>query len=304
MTENEGYWTEIALRVKQGAYEFAADQLQEMTGNAVSIEPPIEALGPDEGYLLDQKAPWTIKGYVRGGVPQDARDELRRLLDAAGLVDVIEGEIGFEAIKEEDWAEAWKAHYDIEKVGKLLVRPAWREYEAQPGDVVITLDPGMAFGTGQHPTTRMCMQALQDRMHSGDYVLDLGSGSGILAIAAIALGASSVLATDTEEQAVSSTTSNVALNAMEDRIETRPGSIDAVGDNDAFDCIMANINAAAVTSLAQAMADKLKPGGWLAAGGVIAEREPGARSALEAAGLRIEETLATGDWRTFIAYKP
>lgn len=304
MTETDAFWTEIVVYVRPEASEWAAEVLQDITGNAVSIEPPIQSLGPDEGYLLDDTAPLKLNAYVRGEVTPAARTELRQQLEQAGLGEAIAGELEYGTIREEDWAEAWKTYYDIEVVGHLVVRPAWREYTPQPDDVVITLDPGMAFGTGQHPTTRMCMQALQDRMQPGDVVLDLGSGSGILAIAAIALGAKWVLATDTEEQAVSSTISNVALNAMQDRIETRPGSIEAVGNDAPFDCIMANINAAAITALARPMAEVLKPGGWLAAGGVIAEREAGAREALEAAGLRIEETKKTGDWRTFIAYRP
>jgi ribosomal protein L11 methyltransferase len=149
----------------------------------------------------------------------------------------------------------------------------------------------------------MCLQSLQDRMQPSAYVLDLGSGSGILAIAAVALGASRCLATDTEEQAVKMTIENVAHNGMSDRIETRAGSIEAVGEDGPFDCIMANINAAAVAALAADVAVQLKPGGWLAAGGVINERESLARAALEAVGLSIEEVMASGDWRTFIAHR-
>jgi ribosomal protein L11 methyltransferase len=290
----------LSVRVQPGSVEFAADLLQELTGNGVTIEPPIQALGPDEGYVLDEAAPVRIVAYVRGTLTEDERAAYREAFEAAGLTGAISDSFAWGTIREEDWAENWKQHYDIERVGRLVVRPAWREYEPRPGDVVISLDPGMAFGTGQHPTTRMCLAAMQERGPLSR-VLDLGCGSGILAIAAIALGAESVLATDTEDQAVSATIANVALNGMQDRIETRAGSIDVVQNEGPFDCILANINAAAVTALAAAMAAEMKPGGWLAAGGVIAEREAGARAALEAAGMRIEETMATGDWRTFIA---
>jgi ribosomal protein L11 methyltransferase len=302
MAGEASFWTEVTLRVDQQHSELVTDLLQDFTGRGVTIEPPIQALGPDEGYVLDAQAPDVLKAYVYGPVTDARRTELTRLLDQAGLSTAVVGEPLWTTVREEDWAEAWKAHYDIEKVGRVVVRPLWRDYDAQPGDVVINLDPGMAFGTGQHPTTRMCLQALQDRMHSGDYVLDLGSGSGILAIAAVALGAQSVLAVDTEEQAVKMTRENVGHNGMSDRIETREGSIEAVAADGPFDIILANINAAAVASLAGDMASRLKPGGWLAAGGVIEEREGLAREALQAAGLRIEATMASGDWRTFIAY--
>jgi ribosomal protein L11 methyltransferase len=303
MSGNASVWTELSLRVRKEASEFVADLLQQLTGNGVTTEPPIQALGPDEGYVLEPDAPDLLKAYVYGPMSETRRTDLLAAIDAAGYGESIAGEPVWNTVRDEDWAEAWKAHYDIETIGRVVVRPLWREYAPKPGDVVISLDPGMAFGTGQHPTTRMCIQALQDRMQPGDYVLDLGSGSGILAIAAVALGASRCLATDTEEQAVKMTVENIGHNGMSDRIETRAGSIEAVGADGPFDCIVANINAAAIAALAGAMAAQLKPGGWLTAGGIINEREALARDALEAAGLRVEQTMASGDWRTFIAYR-
>lgn len=302
MTSESG-WTELALRVRPQACEDVADFLQELTGRGVTIEPPIEALGPDEGYTLDASAPVRLLAYWQGGVSADEKSAVMRELRDAGLADAVVGAAAWQSIREEDWAETWKEHYDIERVGRLVVRPAWREYAAAPGEVVISLDPGMAFGTGQHPTTRMCMQAIQDVLQPGDYVLDLGSGSGILAIAAVALGAGSVLATDTEEMAVKASEENAALNGMQGQITVREGSIEAVGDDGPFDVILANINAAAVTALAPQMAREMKPGAWLFAGGVIAEREAGVAEALRAAGLRIERVMAEGDWRTFVARK-
>jgi ribosomal protein L11 methyltransferase len=162
----------------------------------------------------------------------------------------------------------------------------------------------MAFGTGQHPTTRMCLQALQDLMKPGDYVLDLGAGSGILAIAAVALGSGPVVATDTEEQAVASALANARLNGMESQILVLAGSIDAIGDAGPFDFVLANINAATIIALSRQLAAAMKPGAPLAAGGVIAEREPAVRAALEDAGLKVERVLQEGDWRTFIARRP
>jgi ribosomal protein L11 methyltransferase len=300
---NESGWTELSLRVQPEAGEQVADLLQEITDRGVTIEPPIEALGPDEGYTLDESAPLRLLAYFQGALSEAQRDEVQHELSVAGLDADVVGGLVWGTIREEDWAETWKEHYDIERVGKLVVRPAWREYTAAPGEVMISLDPGMAFGTGQHPTTRMCMQGIQDVMRPGDYVLDLGSGSGILAIAAIAFGAESVLATDTEEQAVKASIENAALNGMQDKIVVREGSMKAVGADGPFDLVLANINAAAVSALASAMAAKMKPGAWLLAGGVIAEKEAGARAALEGAGLRIERVMSEGDWRTFAAQR-
>jgi ribosomal protein L11 methyltransferase len=300
---NEAGWTELALWVRPEACEDVADVLQELTGRGVTIEPPIEALGPDEGYTLDESAPLRLLAYWQGVLSQAEQVGVMTELREAGFGDAVVGAPAWGSIREEDWAETWKEHYDVEHVGRLAVRPAWREYTAAPGEVVISLDPGMAFGTGQHATTRMCMQGIQDVMQPGDYVLDLGSGSGILAIAAVAFGASAVLATDTEEQAVKATIENAALNGMQGEITVREGSIEAVGDDGPFDLVLANINAAAVTALAVPMAREMKPGAWLFAGGVIAEKEAGVHEALRAAGLRIERVMAEGDWRTFVARK-
>ncbi|HEY4685740.1 MAG TPA: 50S ribosomal protein L11 methyltransferase, partial [Dehalococcoidia bacterium] len=225
----DALWTELSLLVRPEAVEAVAELLQELTGNGVSIEPAIQALGPDEGYVLDESATQTLHAYVYGPVAATRRRAVRAQLRRAGLVGAVEGSLRWRTLRDEDWAEAWKAHYDIERVGRIVVRPAWREYAARPGEVVVSLDPGMAFGTGQHATTRMCLAALQEQRtrnkEQGESVLDLGCGSGILAIAAVALGAGRVVAVDTEEQAVAATRSNAALNGVAGRIEVRQGSI-------------------------------------------------------------------------------
>ena len=303
MPNDDSYWTELSIHVMPAVSDIAAEVLQDVTGNGVTILPPVVGLGADEGYIIDPNAPDLLHAYVFGPVTDERRVEILDSLDNAGLKEAIRGEATWGTVRDEDWAEKYKEFYDIEKIGRVVIRPLWREYTAEPGDVVVDMDPGMAFGTGQHPTTRMCIQSLQDRMRPGDYVLDLGSGSGILAIAAIALGASRCIATDTEDQAVQMTGENVEHNGMTDRVETRSGSIEAVGNDGPFDCVMANINATWISTLAKDIAAQLKPGGWVAAAGIIDERADLARDALEAAGLRIDETMAIGEWRTFIASK-
>jgi ribosomal protein L11 methyltransferase len=308
----EGVWTELALRVRPEGVEAVAEALQEITGAGVTIEPPIQALGPDEGYVLDAEAPLTLRAYLYGPVSGARRHAVRRRLGRNGLSEAIEGRINWRTIREEDWAEAWKTYYDIERVGRVVIRPAWREYTPSPGEVVVNLDPGMAFGTGQHPTTRMCLEALQQalRQSSGQAtgkrqqglgkVLDLGCGSGILALAALALGAGPVIAVDTEEMAVKATRANLALNDASGRVEVVHGSLADVAHRGPFDLILANINAATITALAVDLARSLTADGSLVAGGVIEEREAGCAAALESAGLKIGRRLEDGDWRTFV----
>jgi ribosomal protein L11 methyltransferase len=314
---NEKVWTEFSLSVRPEAAEAVSDLLRDLTGSGVTIEPPVQALGPDEGYVLDESAPLRLIAYFEGSISTSGRAAMKRTLQDRGLFESVEGRVKWRIVKEEDWAETWKHYYDIERVGRIVIRPAWREYESQEGDVVISLDPGMAFGTGQHPSTRMCLAGLQElagdegtskgqqatraKRQALGKVLDLGSGSGILAIAAVALGADLVIAVDSDELAVEASQSNARLNGIEKRITIRQGSIETVGSDGPFDVILANLNAAAVSALASAMAEKLATGGRLFAGGVIADREQEVTEALVAAHLNIERVMAEGNWRTFVA---
>lgn len=296
----EGFWTEVSLQVAPEACDAVSDLLQTITGNGVTIEPPIEALGPDEGYVLDERSPLTLRGYIYSAVPPSRRASVRRRLVSAGYGPAISTPLKWRTIREEDWAEAWKEHYHVEHSGRIAVRPAWREYTPKRGEVVVSLDPGMAFGTGQHATTRMALLALQELITPAAHILDLGAGSGVLAIAAIALGARDAVAVDTEVQAYEACISNSTLNGMQDRIRSVHGSLDDVMDEAPYDLVLANINAATVTRLAQGMHDALKPGCYVVAGGIIEEREPGCVEALQAAGFTLERRLQDGDWRCLI----
>jgi ribosomal protein L11 methyltransferase len=211
-------------------------------------------------------------------------------------------------VAQEDWAEAWKEHFQVERYGnRIVVVPSWRTYEPQLDDVILTLDPGMAFGTGQHETTRMCLEAIERVVSPGMRVLDVGCGSGILSIAAAKLGASAVCAVDIDPVCVRVSTENIALNKV--AVESREGSLgdawpfdDSPGD--AFDVVVANIIARAIIDMAQDLAAALTPRGKLIVSGIIAEREAEVRAALEVLGLRVESARAMGEWRCIEATRP
>ncbi|GIW19872.1 MAG: hypothetical protein KatS3mg065_0168 [Chloroflexota bacterium] len=184
------------------------------------------------------------------------------------------------------------------------MRPTWRRYRAGPDDVVLALDPGMAFGTGLHPTTRLCLRALEDLADGGTLgpatrVLDLGSGSGILAIAAAKLGAASVLALDLDPIAVEATAANARRNRLAARIEARRGSLPSGAAP--FDLVLANLVASILVELAPSLAAELAPGGRLVASGIVDERAAEVEAAFVAAGLAVVERLKDGDWIAFVA---
>lgn len=298
-----GSWTEITACVLPAGNEAVADILAEFSGGGVAIEPPVRALGPDEGYTLDHEAPLILRAYAYGPVSPARRAALRRRLRRLSLDAFVTGPLRFRTLREEDWAESWKEHYDIERAGRIVIRPAWLPYAPEAGEIVVSLDPGMAFGTGQHPTTRMCLLAAQQLLRPDADVLDLGTGSGILAIAAVKLGARACIAADIEEQAVAAARANVALNDLQGKVDVRLGSLDDVPSG-AFDFVFANINAGTIMRLAGGIAKRMRPGAVVLAGGIIAEREAPAREALLAAGLQVRETLREGEWRTILAVKP
>jgi ribosomal protein L11 methyltransferase len=236
-------------------------------------------------------------------------------------------------LAETDWAEAWKAGYGVLHIGRrLVVRPTWRDdYTPQPDDLLIELDPGMAFGSGLHPTTRLCLEALEDYVCPGHVVLDVGTGSGILSIAAARLGAASVLALDTDPLAVQIARENVALNRVEAVVRAEVGTVQipnikyqtcplkdagqANGESPTSNLqpptsnfqplisnlVVANILAETIVELAPALAAHLLPGGVLIASGIIAERAEAVASSLRENGLSLVERHDDGDWLALVA---
>lgn len=247
------------------------------------------------------------------------RAHFRRL--PAGLLDQIRGRLAFleefgvpigparietAFVDEASWADAWKRHYHVMRIGRrLVVRPSWEPHEAGPDDVVITLDPGMAFGTGTHPTTAMCLRWLEERVQPGCRVADIGAGSGILAIAAALLGAR-VEAVDIDEDAVAIARRNAALNGAADRISVLPGSADALlrAGRPAFDLAVSNLTADPVVELAGEMLQLLKPEGWWMASGIIDSRAAEVGRRLEERGWSITRRWSEGEWVSLELRRP
>ena len=202
----------------------------------------------------------------------------------------------FRELAEDDWANAWKKNYHVLRIGRrIVIKPSWQEHKRQPDEVVIELDPGMAFGTGLHPTTRMCLQALEEHLKPGAKVLDLGTGSGILAIAAAKLGAGSVLALDNDPLAVKAARANVRANGVQDLVAVEPGSLDKATEE--FELVLVNILARVIIEFVdQGLVDRVRPTGLLVAAGIIAEQEVEVAAVLRERGLEIVERRQEKDW--------
>jgi len=199
-------------------------------------------------------------------------------------------------IDDEDWAESWKRFYHPLRVGKrLVIKPSWETYAARPGDLIVELDPGMAFGSGCHPTTQLCLELLEQFLKPGDRVLDLGTGSGILAIAAAKLGAASLLATDQDPLAVKIARQNMELNIPCFPCESRAGE-GVQGIAEQFDVISANIIAETLIELAPFLPERLLPAGLLIAGGITIEKKQQVLDAFLEAGLSLSSEADREDW--------
>jgi ribosomal protein L11 methyltransferase len=243
----------------------------------------------------------TVRGYLprsRDGARR--RRQLEEALWHLGAIWPVPEPTARE-VREEDWANAWKEHFFAHRVGeRLVIKPSWREFEGGPDDLVVTLDPGMAFGTGLHPTTRLCLLGLERAAPAGQAVLDVGTGSGILSLAAARLGAERVFAVDLDEVAVQTARANVAANGLADRIEVARGSVEAAPAGRSYDLVLANIIARVIIDLAPALAARVRPGGRLVASGVLDLRHDEVAAALGAVGLSVEETLREGDWTALL----
>ncbi len=299
-------WLELTVQAHPEAIESVSELLSQHTTGGVAIEEPIELYDEGQEYRVVTGKPVLVHAYV----PIDGKEEEARQKIAEGLWHFSSlgshfvGELTTRTVNEEDWANAWKDYFHVTHIGRrLVIRPSWREYTPKADEVVLTLDPGMAFGTGLHPTTRMCLEQVEQRVHAGMKVLDVGTGSGILAIAAAKLGAEGVYAIDNSSVAVESTLANAEMNNLQDRIQVVLGVLDdaeATRMAGQYDFVIANIIAHVIGSIAPQLAQVVAPTGVLVVSGIIEARRHDAEDPLLAAGLELVEQVMIDDWMALV----
>lgn len=290
-------YLEVTLRVPEAAGEAAAHLLRAETGAGVALE--------------DGAGTVAVRGYLSGepgagdGADQVLEDRLASVQEGLnrlpGHFPGVPGpwELSTRMVAEEDWAHGWKAYFKPLRVGRrLVVVPSWESFEAEPGDVLLSLDPGMAFGTGTHPSTALALQALEVRVRPGQTVLDVGTGSGILAIAARKLGAARVVAIDIDPVAVRVAGENATHNGVE--VEVQEGEVNRLPGAFA-DVVVANIVADVLVEIGPELARVLRPGGLAIGSGIIARELPRVEAAWAACGLRHEEGRWSEGWAVLIA---
>ncbi len=283
--------------------------LARVAPGGTTIEPGFDLVEDGLGARIDPSRPATIRAYVPmldAAATQRATatvSEALGHLQAFGLRPI--GELRTRVVNESDWATAWQEHFHVLHLGRrLVIKPSWRRHKRVDDQVVIDLDPGMAFGTGLHPTTRLCLRALEERADRGPLgrVLDVGCGSGILSIAAVKLGATRALGVDIDPIAVEATVANARHNRVGKRVRAREGSIPS-GEGP-FDTVLANLIVGVLMEIAPDLAAELVPGGTLIGSGIFVDREPGARHALEGAGFEITGRWRESDWVAMEAVVP
>jgi ribosomal protein L11 methyltransferase len=306
-----GAWLELAVDADVEAVEAVSEILGRVASGGISVEPPFELVDEGLGARVDPSRPATVRAYLpardRAAADRAVAEVAEALghLQAFGLRPI--GELRTRVVQEADWADAWKAYFPVMRIGRrLVIRPTWRRHRRAPDDVVLALDPGMAFGTGLHPTTRLCLASLEAVADRGDLadarVLDVGCGSGILAIAALKLGATSAVGVDTDPIAIEASAANARRNALARRLRAREGSLPTA--EPAFDVVLANLIAGLLVALASGLHDELRPGGVLVASGIFVDREADVVAAFERVGLAVVERRAEGDWVALEAVRP
>jgi ribosomal protein L11 methyltransferase len=309
-------WSEISIHTTNEAIEPISNILHEAGASGVVIEDPFDLTKeredqfgeiyqldpqdyPDEGVIIKAYIP--VNSFLAETV-----DGIKEAINGLKLhnIDIGKNTVTLLEVNEEEWATAWKKYYHPVKISeRFTIVPTWEDYTpVHTDELIIELDPGMAFGTGTHPTTVMCIQALERTVNKGDRIIDVGTGSGVLSIAAALLGAEQISALDLDEVAVTTARENVELNRVQHVVEVSKNNL-LEGIDVTVDGIVANILAEVIVRFTDDAAKIVKKDGYFIASGIIQQKKQEVKDSLIKAGFEITETLLMEDWVALIAKK-
>lgn len=304
-------WAEVSVDTSHEATDLVSEILQELGAAGVVIEDPAllneyirsglwdytDLKESEETEVVRVKAYWALDEELEGKL-QNLSERLASL--AQHGIDKGAGAVSWQAVADEDWAETWKEFFHTEKIGaRTVIKPTWEEYEAKAGEIVVELDPGAAFGTGQHATTSLCIRALEDLVRPGMTVFDVGTGSGVLAIVAAKLGAKRVEAVDFDPVAVRVACENVRQNGAEDVVRTERSDLLKSVAGEA-DLIIANIIADIIVRLFGEVKGSLAAGGTMLLSGIIEDRLADVVEAAGRHGFSVEKIEQEKGWAAVI----
>lgn len=309
-------WTEITLRCATDCEDLAGEWLREMGSDSLVIQDArdVKALRDGDANFDELTDPQpqealldvvVIQAFFEGDCREEKRNDLTLRQRKAILRDERFASLTFEVglIEDQDWNQTFKSSIEAFRIGeRFWIRPTWDEGEADSSDLVITIDPGMAFGTGTHETTTLCVEGLETTLEAGERVLDMGTGTGILAIAACRLGASRVVGIDVDEQAVLIARENIAINGVADRvvITNQPVSL---AIQEPVDGVVVNIVAEVIETVLDEMDQALRPGGWIVASGILATKRERMLNLWKAKGMTLIGGRIMGEWCSLILRK-
>ncbi|NLM45215.1 MAG: 50S ribosomal protein L11 methyltransferase [Firmicutes bacterium] len=299
-------WLEVTVKTGQASVEAVAAKMQELGAGGVAIEENwnlagLKAMGlgdyfPASCELAGDEA--IIRGYFPVSFYADGRRELEDFLARLPEFGLAPGTMAVRVVDAADWEHAWKKYWHPTPVGKkLLIVPAWQEPPADEGRLSLRLDPGAAFGTGTHESTRLCLEWLEENIRGGETVLDLGCGSGVLALAAKLLGAGRVLGVDKDEPAVQASRENAVLNGLEAEFVRADLLADAAWDNFfTASIVTANLTADLILSILGRLRSVLAPGGQAVLSGIIRDRQDEVEAAVVRHGFHVRRKYCAGEW--------
>lgn len=309
-------WVEVQVKTKTEFEEIVSNIMYDLGVTGLAIEDPKDILEFDQSEddwdyidpeLFDLESDnIVIKAYFPEGEELEEKIRLvRENIETNPMKEHGEsyGQVTTVEIHEKDWEEAWKKYYKPIKIGEnMVIKPTWEEYETNQEEIIIELDPGMAFGTGTHETTVLCMKALEKFVKSGDMVYDIGTGSGILSIAAAKLGAKEVVAVDLDPVCVKVAKDNIKLNGVDSIVKVKKGDLLQVVTGKA-DLIVSNIIAEIIVNMCKSIDDYLIEGGIFIASGIITSKIEMVERAIEEKGFKILEINKMEDWASIISQK-